>query len=159
ERVLGTSFNMGTEIMTISDLSDMEARVDIGETDVVQISLHQKARLEVDAFKDRKFTGEVTEIANSANGLGSSSPLRSGGGRGQQDAKKFEVHIRVTEKEVPPPGMSVTAEIETRPSSNTLAVPFASVTSRLPKEDKSDPPGDPKTNKVAATTNSIAAGT
>src|SRR5262249_28092547 len=73
ERVLGTSFNMGTEIMTISDLSDMEARVDIGETDVVQISRHQRARLEVDAFKDRKFTGEVTDIANSAKGLGSSS--------------------------------------------------------------------------------------
>jgi HlyD family secretion protein len=55
--------------------------------------------------------------------------------------------------------MSVTAEIETRSSSNTLVVPFASVTSRLPKEDKADPPGDPKTNKVAAATNSIPAGT
>ena len=56
ERVLGTVQNVGTEIMTIADLNEMEARVDIGETDVVLISLGEKVRLEVDAFKDRKFT-------------------------------------------------------------------------------------------------------
>ena len=48
ERVLGTSFNMGTEIMTIADLNEMESRVDIGEMDVVLIAHGQKARLEVD---------------------------------------------------------------------------------------------------------------
>jgi len=57
ERVLGTSFNMGTEIMTIANLEEMEARVDIGEIDVVLIKPGQRARLEVDAFKDRKFSG------------------------------------------------------------------------------------------------------
>ena len=71
ERVLGTVQNAGTEIMTIADLNEMEARVDIGEMDVVLIQPGQKARLEVDAFKDRKFTGTVTEIANSSKGASS----------------------------------------------------------------------------------------
>ncbi len=71
ERVLGTIQNVGTEIMTVADLNQMEARVDIGEVDVVLIKPGQKARLAVVAFKDRKFTGMVTEIANSAK---SSSP-------------------------------------------------------------------------------------
>jgi len=47
--------------MTIVDLNEMEARVDI-----VLIKLGQKAQLEVDAFRDRKFNGTVTEIANAA---------------------------------------------------------------------------------------------
>src|SRR5436190_15959643 len=47
ERVLGTIQNVGTEIMTVADLNEMEARVDIGEMDVVLISPGQTARLEV----------------------------------------------------------------------------------------------------------------
>ena len=49
----------GTEVMTIADLNEMEARVDIGETDVVLISPGQCAHLEVDAFKDKKCNGVV----------------------------------------------------------------------------------------------------
>ena len=56
--------------MTISDLNQIEARVNVGEMDVVGIAPGQKARLEVDAFKDRKFTGVVTAVANSALGSG-----------------------------------------------------------------------------------------
>src|SRR6516162_8183740 len=70
ERVLGTVQNVGTEIMTIADLNEMEARVDLGENDVVLIKPDQKTSLEVDAFKDRKFNGVVTEIANSSNDSG-----------------------------------------------------------------------------------------
>jgi HlyD family secretion protein len=128
ERVLGTSFNMGTVIMTVADLDNMEARVDIGESDVVLIACGQKARLEVDAFKDRKFTGTVTEIANS------SKTSAMGGGGQSQEATKFEVKIRITEKEPFRPGMSVSTEIETRYRSNALTVPFASVTTRMPKD-------------------------
>ena len=128
ERVLGTSFNQGTEIMTIADLDDMEARVDIGESDVVLIQPGQKARLEVDAFKDRKFTGEVTEIANSANNASTRQTSSS------QEATKFEVRIHVNEKEPFRPGMSVGAEIETRYRTNALTVPIASVTTRMPKK-------------------------
>jgi HlyD family secretion protein len=127
ERVLGTSFNKGTEIMTISDLSQMEARVDIGEVDVVLIKPGQKARLEVDAFRDKKFTGVVTEIANSAKGANALAASTS------QEATKFEVRIRINENESFRPGMSVSAEIETRHATNALSVPYAAVTTRLPK--------------------------
>jgi HlyD family secretion protein len=153
ERVLGTSFNKGTEIMTVADLDEMEARVDIGESDVILIETGQKARLEVDAFKDRKFTGAVTEIANSSKGLGLTSGAMSGGGQ-SQDATKFEVRIRIQEKESFRPGMSISAEIETRSRTNVLTVPIASVTARLPKDTD-------KKEKIAkgGTTNSPAAAT
>ena len=128
ERVLGTVQNVGTEIMTIADLNEMEARVDIGENDVVRIAPGQKARLEVDAFKKRKFNGIVTEIANSSKDAGQMSMSSS------QEATKFEVRIRVQEQEAFRPGMSVTAEVETCYRTNVLTVPFASVTTRLPKE-------------------------
>jgi HlyD family secretion protein len=55
-----------------------------------------------------------------------------------QEATKFEVHIRVNEKENLRPGMSVTAEIETRSRTNVLTVPIASVTTRIPKQNKAD---------------------
>jgi len=132
ERVLGTIQNVGTEIMTVADLNEMEARVDIGEMDVVLIAPGQNVRLEVDAFKDRKFIGTVTEIANSAKTPG----LTSGSSSANQEATKFEVKIRVKEKGAFRPGMSVTAEIETRSRANVLTVPIASVTTRLPKEKK-----------------------
>jgi HlyD family secretion protein len=160
ERVLGTVQNVGTDVMTISDLNEMEARVDIGEIDVVLIAVGQNVRLEVDAFKDKKFTGTVTEIANSSGtaGLGA---LASASSSTSQEATKFGVKIRIKEKEPFRPGMSVTAEIETRYRTNVLTVPIASVTTRLPK-DKSDKPdkskkGDGKNElTVNASTNATA---
>ena len=158
ERVVGTATMAGTEVMTISDLNEMEARVDIGEIDVVLIKPGEHARLEVDAFKDRKFNGTVTEIANSAK-----SSLPGGSSGNNQEATKFEVKIRVTEKEVFRPGMSVTAEIETRSRTNVLTVPIASVTTRLPKDkDKNKKGGkdaaESKTNEVASATTNNATG-
>jgi len=132
ERVLGTSFNKGTEIMTVADVTLMEARVDIGEMDVVLIQVGQKARLEVDAFRDRKFSGIVTEIANSSKGAGLNSQTGGGIGGQSQEATKFEVRIRVSEAEAFRPGMSVSCEIETRYRTNVLTVPIASVTTRMP---------------------------
>ena len=129
ERVLGTSFNMGTEMMTIAQLDQMEARVDIGEIDIVLIEIGQKVRLEVDAFKDRKFAGTVTAIANATK---SQSGMLGGGNSSSQDAPKFEVKIGVMDKENFRPGMSVTAEIETRSRKDVLSVPIQSVTTRLP---------------------------
>ncbi len=164
ERVLGTTYNMGTSIMTVSDLNRIEARVDVGEMDVVGIAPGQKARLEVDAFKDRKFTGVVTAVANSALGSGLSSSLGGGGGSssGQsQQATQFEVRIRVSENEPAfRPGMSVTAEIETEYRTNALTVPLASVTTRPMKPElKADPPKKGGTNSTAlasSSTNGLA---
>jgi HlyD family secretion protein len=104
----------------------------------------------VDAFKDQKFNGVVTEVANAAKGFGQSSAASLASSSAGGDATKFEVHIRIKEKELFRPGMSVTAEIETRSRTNVLAVPIASVTARLPKNDKS------KTNSVSDSANSTA---
>ncbi len=146
ERVLGTVENVGTEIMTISDLGQMEARVDVGEIDVVLIRPGQQARLEVDAFRDRKFTGVVTDIANSSKGSSSATAAASTGQ--SQDATKFEVRIRINENEAFRPGMSVSAEIETRSRTNVLTVPLASVTTRAPK---------PSSKNTGATINQVNA--
>lgn len=153
ERVLGTSFNKGTEIMTISDLSQMEARVDIGEVDVVLIKPGQKARLEVDAFRDKKFTGVVTEIANSSKS--SASALGGGGGSSSQEATKFEVRIRINENTAFRPGMSVSTEIESRYVTNALTVPYAAVTTRMPKMDFGKNSGT-NVSSTATATNSPA---
>ena len=147
ERVLGTVQNAGTDIMIISDLSQIEARVDIGEMDVVLIQRGQKARLDVDAFKDKKFTGVVSDVANSSEGLNTSS-VSSSSSSSSQSATQFQVRIRVNEAEAFRPGMSVTAEIETRSRTNVLAVPIASVTTRIVQS---------MTNSTSAKTNSIAA--
>jgi HlyD family secretion protein len=151
ERVLGTVQNLGTDIMTISDLNQMETRVDVGEIDVVLIRRGQKARLDVDAFKDRKFTGVVTDIANSAKGSGSLTASSSQ----SQEATKFEVRIRINENEAFRPGMSVSAEIETRYRTNVLTVPLASVTTRAPKPATKKEQAKDKTR--SGVTNAIAA--
>ena len=147
ERVLGTVQNAGTEIMTISDLSKMEARVDIGEMDIVLVKPGQKARLEVDSFKKTKFNGVVTDVANSSEGLNAASSLGgSSGSSSSASATQFQVRIRLTEGEQFHPGMSVTAEIETRTRTNTLTAPIASVTTRVPKKAKSDTNAAPQIN-------------
>jgi HlyD family secretion protein len=150
ERVLGTAQFAGTEILIISDLNQMEARVDIGEMDVVGIKPGQKARLDVDAFKDRKFAGVVTDVASSSKdsnqaGNNSSSSSQS------QEATKFQVRIRLSDKEDFRPGMSVSADIETEYRTNVLTVPLASVTTRPPKPPpKNDPPKTGGTNTATA---------
>ena len=62
EKVLGTSFNVGSNIMTISDLTKMECQVEVGETDVSFIKIGDTARIEVDAFPDKIFMGYVYEV-------------------------------------------------------------------------------------------------
>jgi HlyD family secretion protein len=149
ERVVGTAMMTGTEVLVVADLNEMEARVDIGEVDVVLIAPGQKARLETEAFRDRKFVGTVTEIANSSRNLGQGQGPQGGGGGGgqqQQEATRFEVKIRIQEKETFRPGMSVTAEVETRSRTNVLCVPIQSVTTRLPKPQ----PNQPHTNAPPA---------
>jgi HlyD family secretion protein len=149
ERVVGTAMMAGTEIMTIADLNTMEARVDVGEVDVVLIACGEKVQLDVDSFKDKKFNGFVTDVANSANNNDTSSAASSASST--TDATKFQVKIRVTEKEAFLPGMSVTANIETRSRTNALSVPIQSVTTRLPVAATNSPrAGGISTNETAA---------
>jgi HlyD family secretion protein len=143
--------------MVISDLNQMEARVDIGEMDVVGISPGQKAELEVDAFKDRKFVGVVTDVASSSkdSNLSTTYNTSAGGGGQSQQATKFQVRIRFSDKEAFRPGMSVSAEIETQYRTNVLTVPLASVTTRPPPPKKLDPPK----GKATGTNTTASAGT
>ena len=129
ERVSGSTFTQGTQIMTIADLSRMEARVDVGENDVVLVSVGDTAKVEVDSYPDRKFIGTVTQIANTA---------RSRGLGTQDEVTNFEVRIRVNIPEGVHfrPGMSMAADVETQTRTNVLAVPIQSITVRAPKEEK-----------------------
>jgi HlyD family secretion protein len=132
ERVSGSTFTRGTEIMTVADLARMEARVDVGENDIVTVSVGDTARIEIDAFPDQRFVGIVSQIANTAKSTGIGS---------QDQVTNFEVRILVN---TPPgihlrPGMSMTADIETETKENVLSVPIQSVTVRMPKEDKEKP--------------------
>ncbi len=154
ERVLGTVQNAGTDIMIISDLSQMEARVDIGEMDIVLVKAGEKAWLEVDSFKDKKFAGTVTQVANSSEGLNTSSAMNSSSSSGQS-ATQFQVRIRFTDSEAFRPGMSVTATIETRTHTNVLGAPIASVTTRTLKPKAKNETASTRTNSVP--TNSLAA--
>ena len=148
ERVLGTVQNAGTDIMIISDLSQMEARVDIGEMDVVLIQPGQKARLEVDSFKDKKFTGIGDDRCQLVGRLEREFRPFSSSSSSSQSATQFQVRIRVNETEAFRPGMSVTTEIETRSRTNALSVPIASVTTRIIKSMTNSSPA--KTNSTAA---------
>jgi HlyD family secretion protein len=126
ERVSGSSFMQGTEIMTVSNLSLMEARVDVNENDVVLISLGDTARVEVDSYPDRSFNAIVFQIANTAKttGLGT-----------QEEVTNFEVRLLMLDKEVEfRPGMSCSARIETDTRLNVLAAPLQSVTTRDPSK-------------------------
>jgi HlyD family secretion protein len=149
ERVAGNTMMAGTEIMTVANLNDMEARVDLGEIDIPLIALGQTAKLEVDAFRDRKFKGTVSEIANSSKTAAVSGQ--------SQDATKFEVRIRVEDRENFRPGMTVTAEIETRYRTNVLSVPVQSVTTRPPKKPEKGKGGTNVVDAAATGTNGAPA--
>jgi len=122
QRVTGSQFMSGTEIMTIADLSNMEAQVEVGENDIPLVKIGDTSRVEVDAYPDNRFVGTVYEIANAAKtkGLGT-----------QEEVTNFIVKIRIHDKDVQfRPGMSCTADIETATHHDVLAVPIQSVTAR-----------------------------
>jgi HlyD family secretion protein len=139
ERVAGNSFNVGTEMMRISDLSVYEVRVDVGENDIVKVHMGDTALVEVDAYNNRKFKGIVSKIASSSSSLSSSA--------GSSDATNYKVHIRLMAdsykdlidpakpKSFPfRPGMSASADIQTKTKFNVLSVPINAVAAR----EKSD---------------------
>jgi HlyD family secretion protein len=142
ERVLGTSQFQGTEVMTVADLSRMEARVDVGENDIVTLKLGDTARVEVDALPDRKLTGIVYEIGNSAKTKGAGT---------QEEVTNFEVRLRISDKNVVlRPGMSQTATIETETKNNVLVVPIQSVTTRSANKDMGKMEGGDQDQMMAA---------
>ena len=126
ERVLGSGFSQGTNIMTVSDLNNMEATVEVDENDVILISVGDTTGIEIDAFGDRIFKGIVTKIGNTAKtaGLGT-----------QDQVVNFEVRIKLIDIDKNlRPGMSCTAKIETETIKNVLSVPLQCVTARNESE-------------------------
>ena len=122
--VVGTMNNAGSQLLTIADMSQLEAEVEVDETDIPTVTLGQEARVTIDAVPDRTFRGRVTEIGN--------SPIQgnSAASTGRQ-ATNFKVVITI-EEEVPDvrPGFTCSAEIVTATRKNTLAVPIQSLTVR-----------------------------
>ncbi|MFI5218601.1 MAG: efflux RND transporter periplasmic adaptor subunit [Bacteroidia bacterium] len=133
ERVQGVSGFQGTELMRIANLNEMEVSVDVSENDIVRVHLNDTALIDIDAYRDKKFKGIVTEIANSANILGQST----------DQVTNFTVKIRILRetysdlipKETPDlspfrPGMSASVDIQTKRVANVIAVPIQAVTTR-----------------------------
>lgn len=122
ERVLGTGFTQGSNLMTIADLSKMVAVVDVDENDVVLVAIGDTAKVKVDAFPGKAFRGVVYEIGNTAKSKGLGT---------QEEIVNFEIKIRIIDSNVDlKPGMSCNAEIMTDTRRNVVAVPIQSVTIR-----------------------------
>src|SRR4030095_2088910 len=165
ERVAGNSFALGTEMMRVADMTVMEARVDVGENDIVKVNIGDSADVEVDAYNNRKFKGIVTQIAastaTSATGVASSA---------SNDVTNYEVRIRLDpssykdlidprnpKKFVFRPGMNASADIKTKRHDNVLSIPINSVSARVKgsdkniedkkKEDKKNKPNDDQDNQ------------
>ncbi len=106
--VMGTMNNAGTVLLTIADMSVVDAEVEVDETDIPTVNLGQSAKITIDAVPDRTFKGHVTEIGN--------SPIQSStsSNTGQRQATTFKVKITLDEA-VPDvrPGFTTTAEITT----------------------------------------------
>lgn len=122
EKVVGTAQMQGTEMMKISDLSVMNAVVEVDENDIVLVEIGDTANVEIDAFPNKIFKGVVFEIGHSANvsGLGS-----------QEQVTNFNVKIRLIDNEAKlRPGMTCSADIMTETRSDVIAVPLQAVTVR-----------------------------
>ena len=139
ERVVGSSMMAGTEMMRIADMGKMEVRVDVGENDIPKVRLGDSATIEIDAYNDRKFTGLVTQIASSSNGASTQSDLANT----TTDVTNYKVYIRLNpdsymdllegpnKKRFPfRPGMSASADIQTKTHENVLSIPINAVTTR-----------------------------
>ena len=153
DRVLGSGFSQGTDIMTVSDLGSMIATVQVDENDVILVALGDTARIKVDAYGDKIFKGTVYQIGNSAVATGTGT---------QEQVVNFDVKIRLIDPDHGlRPGMSCNATIETQTINNVLSVPIQCVTARsdedktkeTPKEqdDKNSNVVDKKDKKTSVT--------
>lgn len=130
--IVGTMNNPGSLILTVSDLSVMEVVLEVDETDVPEIALGDSASVELDAFPDLVFPGNVTEIGNSAI-----RPPSQAAGSGQTPTIDFEVVVTLEDPGAElRPDLSATAEVVTDTRANQLAIPIIALTLR--EEDAVD---------------------
>jgi HlyD family secretion protein len=126
--VIGTMNNPGTKLLTIADMSVVEAVMEVDETDVPTVKVGQKANVTIDAYPNKTFAGTVTEVG--------SSPMQA---LGATEAVNFEVKIQLDN---PPPGVrpgfSASADIITGTRAKALAIPIQALVVR---EKKGGAPG------------------
>ncbi len=117
-----TAFSQGRTLMTISNLDVFEVEVEVDETEINKVFLGQTVEIDVDAFIDTVFSGEVVEIGNTA--------LISGAGS-QDQSTNFKVKVIFQDANVKiRPGMSATVDIVTNRHESTLAISYSSVVMR-----------------------------
>jgi HlyD family secretion protein len=136
ERVVGSNLMSGTEILRIADMALIEIRVDVSESDIPKVHLGDSAIVTVDAYSTRKFKGLVTQIASSNNGAATQSALANT----STDVTNYKVYVRLLPESYSDllnkgaypfrPGMSASADIQTKTHLNVLSVPINAVTTR-----------------------------
>jgi HlyD family secretion protein len=122
--VVGTMNNAGTVLLTVADMSVIEAEVEVDETDIPTVALGQPATVTIDAVPDRTFRGRVTEIGN--------SPIQATGTQATtQQATNFKVVITIDDQ-LPDvrPGFTCTADITTATRKSAVAVPIQALAAR-----------------------------
>lgn len=138
--VVGTMNNPGSLLLTVSDLSVMEAVIEVDETDVPEISEGDSTVVRIDAFGDREFTGRVTTVGNSS--------LRPRASLGSDQAIDFEVRITLDGADVElRTDLSATADVITELRPQALSIPIIALTlldadefEAIPNEN--DPPSE-----------------
>jgi HlyD family secretion protein len=131
--VVGTMNNAGTVLLTVADMSVIEAEVEVDETDIPSVQLGQKAKITIDAMPGKSFAGTVTEIGN--------SPIQQTGAAASTSATtqatNFKVKVTVA-GEIPDvrPGFTCTAEITTATRKSVVSVPIQATTVREMVVDK-----------------------
>ena len=121
--VVGTMNNAGTVLLTIADMSVIQAEVEVDETDIPTLRLGQQAKVTIDAIPGKTFTGKVTEIGN--------SPIQAAGQASTTQATNFKVVVAL-DGEIPDvrPGFTCTAEITTAVRDDAVAVPIQALAVR-----------------------------
>lgn len=135
ERVVGTAQMAGTELIRIADLDNMQAEVEVNENDVLRVKIGDTTEIEVDAYRQKKFQGVVTQIAYSS---GTSVGIVS-----TSQAINFTVKIKLIKSSYQNlinadlghaypfrPGMSCTVDIRTKTKGQVLSVPIQAITTR-----------------------------
>jgi HlyD family secretion protein len=138
--VIGTMNNAGTVLLTIADMSVIQAEVDVDETDIPSVRLGQPAKVTIDAMPGQTFAGKVTEIGN--------SPIQASGTSSAQ-ATNFKVVVTL-DREIAEvrPGFTATAEITTATRESAIAVPIQATTVReVVFDDKGQVVHPPDTGK------------
>lgn len=138
ERVVGTAQMAGTEVLSIADMSRLEVRVDVSETDIAKVKIGDTTIIDADAYRGRKFLGVVSRIDVSSQ---SSSAAISMSATDQVTNYTVRIYILPSSyadlaatlpkgKFVFKPGMSASVEIQTRRERDVLSVPVNAVTTR-----------------------------